>query len=207
MNNKLTQRAQRAIETKQRIYESALRLFRERDLEDVTISEICKGANVSCGHFYNYFDSKEALLLLCYPAFDDFVRDEFSQRAFENVTAEIKAIVYEQTLVVANLGLGLFAQIMKLQLRLHGQYVVESNRYYHTHMRQLVRAAVQNGEFRSDLDPDDVSDMIFRLVRGVFYDWGVRSGAYDLAERVQADLQILLDGLAARPDQTKGTHI
>jgi AcrR family transcriptional regulator len=202
MNDKLTKRARQAIDTRQRIYENALQLFQERDLEDVTIAEICKAANVSSGHFYNYFDSKEALLLLSHPVFDDFVRDEFSRRSFDGAMAAIKAIVYEQSAVVAKLGPGLFSQIMKLQLRLQGKYVVESDRYYNTYMRKLVCDAVENGDIRPDIPPDEISDMILRLVRGVFFDWGVRGGGYGLNEKVQADLRVLLAGLAGNNAQS-----
>jgi AcrR family transcriptional regulator len=195
MNKKLTKRAQQAIETKQRIYESALQLFQDRDLEDVTIAEICQAANVSPGHFYNCFDSKESLLFLSYPAFDDFVRDEFSRRSFDSSMAAIKAIIHEQSSVVANLGSGLFSQLMKLQLRLQGKYVIEGDRYYNTYMKKLVCRAIENGEFRSSIAPEEISDMILRLARGVFFDWGVRGGEYDLKEKVQADLRVLLDGL------------
>jgi AcrR family transcriptional regulator len=204
MENKLTQRSRQAIETKQRIYENALTLFREKDLEDVTIAEICNAAAVSTGHFYNCFDSKEALLLASYPAFDDFVREEFSKRTFEDNISAIRSVVHEQSLVAIKIGSGLTAQIMKLQLRLRGKYVVENNRFYHTYMKKLVRDAAANGEFRSDIDTGEAADMILRSVRGVFFDWGVRGGTYDLEKKVQGDLRVLLDGLAfGKPGNTE----
>jgi AcrR family transcriptional regulator len=203
MKEKPTQRARQAIETRRRIYENALILFRERDLEDVTIAEICRTANISTGHFYNHFDSKEALLLASYPAFDDFVRDEFSKRNFEDNISAIKSIVREQSSVAVKLGSGLTSQIMKLQLRLQGKYVVEGNRFYHTYMKKLVWDAATSGEFRSDIDAGEVADMILRLVRGVLFDWGVRGGEYDLQEKVQTDLCVLLDGLALNNTQSR----
>ncbi|MDR1616843.1 MAG: TetR/AcrR family transcriptional regulator [Syntrophomonadaceae bacterium] len=198
MKDKLTRRARQALETKRRLYENALALFREKDLEDVTIAEICDAANISSGHFYNYFDSKEALLLASYPAFDDFARDEFSRRAFADNLSAIQSIVAEQTAVAVNLGPGLTSQIMKLQLRLHGKYVIESNRFYHAYMKKLVRDAVESGELHPDTDAGEAADMILRLVRGVFFDWGVRGGEYDLEEKTRADLQVLLKGLIAK---------
>jgi len=51
-----------AIENKEAIVASAEKLFRERGVADVGLSELTKAAGFTQGGFYNHFKSKEALV-------------------------------------------------------------------------------------------------------------------------------------------------
>jgi AcrR family transcriptional regulator len=54
--------ARRREETRARLLEAARALTLERDIEAITIADITARADVGFGSFYNYFDSKEAIL-------------------------------------------------------------------------------------------------------------------------------------------------
>lgn len=56
-------RQQRKQELKERIFEQALQLFREKGFANVTIDEITQSCGIAKGTFYNYFPRKEAILL------------------------------------------------------------------------------------------------------------------------------------------------
>jgi AcrR family transcriptional regulator len=49
-------------ETREKIFRSAIRLFSERGLNNVTVEQITEAADVGKGTFFNYFQSKEAVL-------------------------------------------------------------------------------------------------------------------------------------------------
>nr|NLD40719.1 helix-turn-helix transcriptional regulator [Actinomycetales bacterium] len=66
-------RAVRSQETRQRIYRSALELFREHGYDQVTIREICEAAGVAVGTFYHFFGSKDGTLLYGLAAEDESV--------------------------------------------------------------------------------------------------------------------------------------
>lgn len=59
----LTEKAQK---TRERIFETALRLFVERGYEQTTLRDIAGAANCSLGLTYRYFASKEVLVLTLY---------------------------------------------------------------------------------------------------------------------------------------------
>jgi AcrR family transcriptional regulator len=59
---KLCKRKEQAAETKKKLYESAGKLFRERDFTDVSVDNIVEEAGVSKGTFYVHFESKDALI-------------------------------------------------------------------------------------------------------------------------------------------------
>src|SRR5665648_889090 len=58
----IKKRKRQAMETRKRIYESALSLIAEKGLENVQIEDISKRAEVSIGLFYQYFSKKEDII-------------------------------------------------------------------------------------------------------------------------------------------------
>src|ERR1700749_84302 len=56
----------RAEDTRRRIYESAMELFREKGFEETTMRDIAAKAGVALGGTYYYFSSKDAIVLAFY---------------------------------------------------------------------------------------------------------------------------------------------
>jgi AcrR family transcriptional regulator len=56
----------RAEDTRRRIYESALKLFREKGFEQTTMRDIAANAGVALGAAYYYYSAKEAIVLAFY---------------------------------------------------------------------------------------------------------------------------------------------
>lgn len=56
----------RAEDTRRKIYEAALELFREKGFEQTTMRDIAAKAGVALGGTYYYFSSKEAIVLTFY---------------------------------------------------------------------------------------------------------------------------------------------
>ena len=55
-------RERRQQETRERLFQSAMRLLSERDFSEVTIEMITEAADVGKGTFFNYFPNKEAIV-------------------------------------------------------------------------------------------------------------------------------------------------
>ena len=58
----LGRRERKKEETRRRIFETAIALFRERGFEQTTVDEITEKADVGRGTFFNYFPRKESVL-------------------------------------------------------------------------------------------------------------------------------------------------
>ncbi|MFB6367714.1 TetR/AcrR family transcriptional regulator [Paenibacillus elgii] len=56
-------RASRKQELKERIFTQAVKLFKEKGFDNVTVEEIIQACGIAKGTFYNYFPKKEAVLL------------------------------------------------------------------------------------------------------------------------------------------------
>ncbi len=59
-------RRERAAATKHTIFETAVRLIKEKGYDNVTISEICRAAGVAKGSFYVHYNSKEDIVRASY---------------------------------------------------------------------------------------------------------------------------------------------
>jgi len=66
LDNTRLDKGKKAEETRLRILEAALLVFRERGFEKATMREIAAQAGVAVGAAYYYFDSKEAIVMAFY---------------------------------------------------------------------------------------------------------------------------------------------
>ena len=74
----------RGEQTKLAIFESALRLFRERGFDAATMRDIAAQAGVALGAAYYYFPSKEAIV----SAYYDIVQKEHARRVAEALASD-----------------------------------------------------------------------------------------------------------------------
>src|SRR5215475_9577012 len=74
----------RSKQTKEKIVQSAIRLFQERGYEKTTSNDIASEAGVSVGSFYVYFTDKRQLLLSIF----DRLADELFKNIFDGLKPE-----------------------------------------------------------------------------------------------------------------------
>ena len=61
-------RKDRAADTKNKIFETAVTLIKSKGYKNVTVSEICQAAGLAKGSFYVHYDSKEDIVRESYYA-------------------------------------------------------------------------------------------------------------------------------------------
>ena len=72
----MTTTSRKSDETRRRILEAALDLFRENGFEATTMRDIAKKAGVALGAAYYYFDSKDAIVMAFYIRAQDELRPQ-----------------------------------------------------------------------------------------------------------------------------------
>ena len=63
MEKTIGRRARKKIQSRQAILEAAAREFRDRGFRETSVANIMNAADLGVGTFYNYFDSKEEILV------------------------------------------------------------------------------------------------------------------------------------------------
>jgi AcrR family transcriptional regulator len=194
MNSTLSRRERKKRETRQRLMETALRLFREHGYDATTVEEITEAADVAKGTFFNYFETKEAVL----PALAGLRLQQLEESllpehdAPASPVARIKLalrLVAEDPLSDPVLTQRIFAAGMRHQ----GMHPV------HALMKLLseqVRQAQAAGEIRADLDPLYLGSVI----RATFFQqimlWHCGYRPTPLPELLDETVDLLLDGIA-----------
>src|SRR5215831_8261978 len=86
----LSRRTSRAEETRSRIYQTAMQLFREKGFESTTMRDIAAEAGVALGAAYYYFPSKEAFVLAFYEEMQELRQQELETAVSENKTLKAR---------------------------------------------------------------------------------------------------------------------
>lgn len=75
----MTNRQQKAQDTKLKIYYAALEEIKKKGYSNVTIGDITEAAGVAKGSFYTHFDSKEGILRYTYDLINPLYRNAYEQ--------------------------------------------------------------------------------------------------------------------------------
>lgn len=192
-------RERKKVATKERIYREAITLFRQKGFAATTIEEIAAAAEISKGTFFNYFPSKEALLLF------------LSEHQVQTVTEEIAAAVQDPTLdthqklsrifrrLAANLETDrALTRATTFEMLKHEELL--ANDPYRKLFGQAVYQLIYEGQVRGEVQQVASAELITRTLTGlyfqIFFEWCLRAEkTFVLAERLDQTLDLVWQGL------------
>ena len=186
----ISRRDRRRAETRERLYNAAVRLLSEVQFESVTVEMITEAADVGKGTFFNYFSNKEAVLSYYFEMQLRLLTETL--QAASDVPAVQTAL--EDSHYDPNEGgpfwrkiVGIVHQSAErrhkekhftrtlLSLSLTNPQVrtanVEFRRRILDTIRGLIEDAQRHGEIRSDVPADTLSVFMFGTYLGALYMW------------------------------------
>ena len=197
---KVTRREKRGQETRSRIFHAALQLFADQGFSMTTIEAITAAADVGKGTFFNYFESKEGLLL------------EFREMQMAKVRAFVTENL-ESDAPLATLLHGLAVSLTAEEGKRPGLSqslltAVFANQTVQQRMAEAVGRNVQmlaklierrqrNNEIRDDLDPLSIAQVFQRMVFGTMVIWSLAPVA-PLEENLKKTVQVFVYGIQSR---------
>ena len=190
MEKCLTSRQKQSIATRNQIIQCATVLFTQMSYEKVTISDICKKANISVGAFYHHFKSKESILNEAYRLFDEELQEDWSRIKPGSTHEAIRFLIRKQLEAIGQNGPIYSTQFFKNQLTNEVKYILNKERFFYQTLLKNVQQAVENNEFHGQAA--EVTDAILRLSRGTIYDWCLHEGHYDLIHQGLKDLDMVI---------------
>ena len=157
-------RAQSRSAIRQQIVDAAHRLVVEHGMPNVSMSAVANEAGVSRQTLYNHFsDLEEIILEGAAHAIDEAATHmqhmleaaPDARAALERyVRASIFAMAGDELAIGAAGGMSADGEAQALEF-------LES---FHRPLKQILHAGVADGSFRADLDPDDVSEILFHMI-------------------------------------------
>jgi AcrR family transcriptional regulator len=193
-------RQRRSAEIREKLFRAALRLFGEKGFAETTVEDITNAADVGKGTFFNYFPSKDHILI----AFSEMQLSKLQAivESFRQSTAPLAQFFPEMSVrMTAEPGRApdvvraiLQANLSSSSVRLAMQ---ETHKRAHGLLTQLVLAGQERGEFRRDLPAGELAQVFRQTVFGTLLLWSVYGDA-TLPERIHTALNVLWTGLAPR---------
>jgi TetR/AcrR family transcriptional regulator, fatty acid metabolism regulator protein len=194
-----SERQMRSQIMRQKIRDAAKSLVQEKGYEGVTIDQICAEVGVTKGTFYNYFGSKEQLIL------DDIAEDNlYYRKKLRSQVAKLQpglaklttflrlAMAYENSKDVE------FARL-SYRLRIANPKktspLYPDKREFYKIIEELIVEGQASGEIRQDLGSAQLATAVLYSARGVVYSWCLPDTEFDLKEICEDVFEVLLEGL------------
>jgi AcrR family transcriptional regulator len=196
-----SRRLRRSAELRERLFRAALSLFAKKGYAETTVNDITEAADVGKGTFFNYFPSKEHVLL----GFSEMqlgklaiivreIRDShvpMRQGLRGLVHRMTEAPIQNPAVVRALLQAHLSSEVVRKEMvRLQGE-----------HLRLiggLLRHGQERGEVRRDLPAEEIAQILRQTIFGTLLFWSLIGDA-SLTERVGHALDLLWGGIAPHP--------
>lgn len=183
---------------KEKIIDTAWKLFRENGFEDTTINDIIREAGISKGTFYYYFRSKDNMLDTLSVILD---------REYENLAAEIsddmgafdklvKLNYQMHSFINDNIDCRLIAYLYSLQIvKDHASNLLDRNRYYFRLLEKIVEEGRNKGELTADLSVSEIVKFYSLEERALVTDWCMNNGNYHLGEYSKKMFPMMISGI------------
>ena len=189
----LTSRDLQAIESRRKIFNTAVQLIAEKGFDNVTVEEICKKSGVAKGLFYHYFKSKYDIVIETYMDVDiKFSAEVMALPATATPYDRIICAVSFQARYAKAKGLEFVKQIYKHQLDTGTAFFISEDRAFFRLIRDAIREGQQENQIRSDVSAEVLTRLVLSISRGITYDWCLHDGDYDIEEVMKRSFLMLL---------------
>ncbi|MDA8227358.1 MAG: TetR/AcrR family transcriptional regulator [Desulfitobacterium hafniense] len=189
----LSRRERKKLETREKLFSSAMQLFCRQGFQETSIEQITQHADLGKGTFYNYFPSKESVVL------------EFSRRSYDNILASrskgrffsVRGRLQELLADWADFLIQ-YKELAWVALRNREGSEFETSLRYG--LQAIITLGQREGEVSCEFDPIFLAETLEGMVIQHFLSWFV-SGEGDLHKEMNDVISVLLDGLSERRKQ------
>ena len=192
-----SRRERRSAELRERLFRSALALFASKGYAETTVWDITEAADVGKGTFFNYFPSKEHILM----AFGEMqlgrleavvreaeqsdlpMRDVMHTLVMRMTEEPIRHPAIVRALLQANLS---SVPVRDEMVRIH-----DRNRAL---LGRLIRHGQERGEIRGDLAAEEIAQVWRQTIFGTLMFWSL-TGDATLTARIETAIRLLWEGI------------
>ncbi len=173
----MNQRQQMAFETKTRIARAGLELFRQKDWDSVTVSEVMRAAGVSRTSFYAYFKNKDDIVGLVIADLDQEYQTFYDTTLKNGALSpldQLEMLLKESNRIMTSPGAALLRYYYIRMLRAPAQPLTK--RYYDGIARTLITKCREKGLLNALYADEDIFDACLALNRSVCMEWALSDG-------------------------------
>jgi AcrR family transcriptional regulator len=193
-------RQRRSADIRERLFRAALQLFAEKGFAETTVGDITEAADVGKGTFFNYFPSKDHILL----AFGEMqlakLQDavDTARNTNEPMPQFLRSLgvrmTQEPTRNPAIIRALLQAYLSTTPVR---EAMIDMQMRVHALHTQMIRLGQERGEIRNDLPAADIAHVFRQTIFGTLLIWSLYGDA-TLHARIESAFNVLWSGLTPR---------
>ena len=193
-------RTRRSAELRERIFRSALDLFAQKGFLETTVEDITNAADVGKGTFFNYFPSKDHILL----AFGEMqlarLREavEEARQTNEPLPKFLCSLTTRMTEEPARnpdlIRVLLLAFLSNPEVR---QAMLDLQTRVLALHSEMIQLGQERGEIRKDLPPIEIAQVFRQVIFGTLLIWSLYGDA-SLQSRMDSAFEIVWTGLSPR---------
>jgi AcrR family transcriptional regulator len=190
-------RQRRSAETRERLFRAALALFAEKGFSETTVEDITEAADVGKGTFFNYFPSKDHILI----AFGEMQLGKLEaaigevRRTNEPVPQFLRTLgsrmTQEPTRNPEIIRAILQAYLSTTPVRETMLNLQKRVQALHT---ELIRLGQRQGEIRDDLPAEEIAYVFRQTIFGTLLVWSLFGDA-TLQARIESAFHVLWTGM------------
>lgn len=176
----------KGVRTKRQLYQCAMKLFRERGFDRVSVDEIVREAGMAKGTFYIYFNTKSDIILEMLRQYDTYydqimvgLPDDLS---IDQQMEEIVKGACRFTEEVIGLDLIRVLYVKQLTEGQEHPGLLNEDRALFRILSELLTEGQCAGIYDPALDVPDTTRLILHGIRASFFEWCSSRGQFDLTQ-------------------------
>jgi AcrR family transcriptional regulator len=195
-------RERRQRELRECIYQTARRLFLEHGFAATTVNQIAEAADIAPATFFNYFQSKSAILKdmtrEVSARLEALVNEQLARDAStQDRISAFASRVAEEILRVQGLAYDVMIELMQAGVRSgdvtpHVQGVLPR-------FTTLIREGQRAGDVRRDRDAEFLAEIVIGALNTAITNW-LGDREYPLADRLQQTASFMGEAISSRTD-------
>ena len=187
--------------TKNRIIESAKKLFADQGYQKTTVVDISRQAGLSEAALYDYFQGKEDLLLTIPDLWVSELIGDLKEQLFgiKGAVNKLRKFLWWYLRRIEEAPLD--AKIVYLFLKTNANFMkteVYSNvKILYSYLIEIFEEGRASGEMKSDLNPYFARDIFVGTMEHIVTRWLLKERSYSLFENLEEVFNLMIDGFRA----------
>lgn len=176
----------KGVRTKRQLYQCAMKLFRERGFDRVSVDEIVREAGMAKGTFYIYFNTKSDIILEMLRQYDTYYDQIMAGLPDDlSIDQQMEEIVKGACRFTEEvIGLDLIRVLYVKQLTEGQEHpgLLNEDRALFRILSELLAEGQCAGIYDPALDVPDTTRLILHGIRASFFEWCSSRGQFDLTQ-------------------------
>lgn len=183
-------RKEKAINTKNKLFETAIGLIKEKGYDSVTISEICEKAGVAKGTFYVHYKSKEDIIKESYYSdMSQFVLKQYQKLISKdknmNIKNKIQAFLLSEIMFSDYVGYTMTCRAYVTNLT---ECISEDSRHFERRgftekLNMLILEGIEQNIFETDQTAEEIFLYLESFIRGLMASWCFSNAQFDIVKK------------------------